>query len=302
MNTKEKWAKFAEEMKEAVAGNDPEKRSALANKIVKYISDSIDQRDLASLILPKEFIPVGTTAEYVLPGKLKAYWHEPGSYAPRSAITQRVFTVPTWMISANPEYEISMLEAGRYGSAQDQIKLAREAILGAINARIWSTLSGSISSTDINYFTSANQLLKSAVDNAINYVEDQVGEARAIVGRRNLLYKMLDWGSTGSVDTGVFSDAMKDQVFKVGKIQSYRGIPIIPLPQWRDGFGKLTISQDELLVVGTDVGKYVVNQELRSKDAIDVDTLIWNIHLYMKMGAAVFFPKRMAKIVISQSA
>jgi len=298
VSTKEKWALFAEEMKQAVSDNDPARRAALANKIVKYISDSIEQRDLASIILPKEYIPVGTTAEYAIRGKLKAYWHEPGSYAPRTRMFQRVVTVPTWMVSANPEYEISQLEAGRYGSAQDQIVAAREAILGAINARIWSVISGSIATTDANYFTSTSVFNKSALDNAINYVEDQYGEAKAIVGRRNLLYKILDWGS-GTYDTGVFSDSMKDQVLKTGKINSYRGIPIIALPQWRDGYGRLTVEQDTVMVVGTDVGKYVVNQDLRSKDAIDVDTLIWNIHLYMKMGAAVWFPERMAKIVIT---
>ena len=127
---KEKWQAFADEMREAV--QDSDKRHAVANKIVKYISDSIEQRDVASLLLPKEFIPVGTSAEYAVPGKLKAYWHEPGSYAPRTAMTQKVFTVPTWMISAHPEYEISQLEAGRYGSVQDQVKAAREAILGEI--------------------------------------------------------------------------------------------------------------------------------------------------------------------------
>ena len=300
MNPNEKWAAFAEEMKQAVTDND--KRLAIANKIVKYISDSIDQRDLASLILPKETIPVGTTAEYAVPGKLKAYWHEPGSYAPRTTMTQKVFTVPTWMISAHPEYEISQLESGRYGTAQDQIKAAREAILGAINARIWNTLSGSIASTDINYFTSLNSFNKSALDNAINYVEDQFGEAKAIVGRRNLLFKMLDWGTSGTADLGIFSDSMKDKALNSKMLPSYKGIPVIALPQWRDGFGRMTIAQDEILVVGTDVGKYVVNQELRSKDAIDVDTLVWHIHLYMKMGAAVFFPERMAKIKVTQGA
>lgn len=299
MTTNEKWQKFAEELKDAV--RDDEKRVAVANKIAKYVSDSIEQRDLASLILPKEVIPVGTSAEYIIRGKLKAYWHEPGSYAPRTSMKQRVMTVPTWMISAHPEYEISQLESGRYGTAQEQVTAAREAILGAINARIWNTITGSITASDANYFTSTGNFNKSALDNAINYVEDQVGEVKCIVGRRNLLYRMLDWGTTGTADTGIFSDNMKDQVLKTGKIPAYRGIPIIGLPQWRDGFGKLTISQNEIMVVGTDVGKYVVNQELRSKDAIDVDTLIWHIHLYMKMGCAVFFSERMAKIVVSRS-
>jgi hypothetical protein len=291
------WEEFAASVREAVANDDD--RHALAEKIVKYISDSIEQRDLASQLLPKETIPVGTTAEYALPGKLKAYWHEPGSYAPRTAMTQKVFTVPTWMVSAHPEYEISQLEAGRYGTVQDQVKAAREAILGAINARVFNTVAGSISASDANYSTSYT-FTRSVLDDAINRVEDQVGGARAIVGRRNLLWSLFDFGTTGTYDTGVFSDSMKDKALNSKSIlPSYRGIPVVGLPQWRDGFGKLTISQDTIMVIGEDVGRYVVSQELRSKDDIDVDTLVWHIHLYMKVGAAVFFPERMAKIVIT---
>lgn len=298
MNPKEKWQAFAEEMREAM--EDSDKRHAIANKIVKYVSDSIEQTDLASLILPKEYIPVGTTAEYAVPGQLKAYWHEPGSYAPRTRMVQKVFTVPTWMISAHPEYEISQLEAGRYGTAQDQVKAAREAIQGAVNARIWNTLSGSIATTDRNYFTSVAGLTRASLDRAINYVEDQYGSVQAIVGRRNLLWTMLNFNTDSTAgDLGLFSDSMKDKTYNSRKVASYRGVPVIGLPQWRDGFGKLTIAQDTILVVGSDIGKYVVNQELRSKDEIEVDTLIWHIHLYMKMGCAIFFPERMAKIVIT---
>lgn len=290
---------LAEEMKEIL--NSEESRHACAEKIVKYVSDSVEQRDLASLFLPKETIPVGQTAEFALPGKLRAYWHEPGSYAPRTQMTQRVFTVPTWFISAHPEYEISQLEAGRYGTIQDQVKAAQEAILGAINARVFNTVAGSVLSTDRNYATNITTLTKSAIDNAINYVEDQVGGAVAIVGRRTLLNKILDFGTTGTADTGVFGDAIKDQIAKTGKIETYRGVPLIGLKQWRDGFGQITIPQNTILVVGADVGKYVVNQELRSKDAIDVDTLVWHIHLYKKLGAAVFFSDRLYKIVITMS-
>jgi hypothetical protein len=170
---------------------------------------------------------------------------------------------------------------------------------GAINARVFNTVSGSSATTDANYATSVDGLTKTALDKGINWVEDQVGGAKAIIGRRNLLYSMLDFGTTGSADTGVFSDQMKDLVLKGGKIPSYRGIPVIGLPQWRDGFGKLTIPQNTVLIVGEDVGRYVVSKELDSKDEIDVNTLIWHIHLYMKVGCAVFFPKRMFKIVVS---
>lgn len=297
-NNKELWQAFAEEMIECISS--PEDRTAVANKIVKYISDSIDQTDLASLILPKEVIPVGTTAEYAVPSQLKAYWHEPGSYAPRTRMTQKIFTIPTWMISAHPEYEISQLEAGRYGNVQDQVKAAREAILGAINARVFNTVSGSVSSGDRNYFTVADKISMNALDQAINHVEDQVGSTQVIVGRRNILFPMLNFNVlTTYGDAGIFSDSQKEKVFNTTKIPTYRGIPVIGLPQWRDGYGKMTIPQNEILVVGENIGRYVVNQELRSKDDINVDDLIWHIHLYMKVGTAVFFPERMAKIVIT---
>ncbi|MHA1443794.1 MAG: HK97-fold major capsid protein [Candidatus Hodarchaeales archaeon] len=297
MNTKEMWQAFADEMKAAVSN--PEDRHAIADKIVKYISDSIEQRDVSSLLLPKEVIPVGTSAEYAVPTKLKAYWHEPGSYAPRTSMVQKIFTVPTWMVSAHPEYEISQLEAGRYGTVQDQVKAARDAILGAINARVFNTVSGSISSGDANYFSSVGSFTRASLEQAINYVEDQYGTVKAIVGRRNLLYPMIEWNTNATYgDMGLFGDSTKEKLINTTKMPTYRGIPIVGLPQWRDGFGKLTIPQDTVLVIGEDMGRYVVSQDLRSKDTIDVDTLMWHIHLYMRVGAAVFFPERAAKIVV----
>lgn len=299
-NKDELASQFAEEMVDALQTE--EGRHAVAEKIVKYVSDSVEQRDLAALLLPKETIPVGTTAEYALPGKLRVYWHEPGSYAPRTQMAQRVFTVPSWMLSAHPEYEISQLEAGRYGTVQDQVKAAREALLGAINARVFNTVSGSIATTDRNYSASVANLTKTALDNGINWVEDQVGGAVAIVGRRNLLNRMLDFNTnSSSTELGIFDDATKNTIMKTGNIPTYRGVPLIGLKQWRDGFGQLTIPQDTVLVIGQDVGKYVVTQELRSKDAIDVDTLVWHIHMYQKLGAAVFFPERMYKIQVTRS-
>ncbi len=296
MTEQELTQAFSKAMQYGLAAE--ETRREMAVKIVKFISDAIALQDIASLILPKEFIPIGQTAEYSLPGKLKAYWHEPGSYAPRTQMVNRVFTIPTSMLSAHPEYELGQLESGRYGSMQTQITAAQEAIQGAINARVWNTIIGSVSPTARNYTTSSGALTMSSLNDGINWVEDQVGGAVAIVGRRNVLYRMLDFGTSGTADTGVFSDTMKDNVLKGGKIPSYRGIPVIGLTQWRDGFGKVTIDEGNVMIIGKDVGRYVVSQELRSQQTIDVDNLIWHIHLYMKMGVGVFFPERMFRIRI----
>jgi len=290
---------FAEAMKLGLAQEDS--RRAIAVKIVKTISDSMAQEDLASLLLTKEYIPLGQTVELKVPGKLKAYWHEPGSYAPRTQMVNKVFQIPTALISAHPEYELGQLESGRYGTMQEQIDAAKEALQGAINAKVFNTLIGSITS-GANYATCSGKLTFSALNDAINYVEDQVGGATAIVGRRNVLSSILDFGTDSmtapATDTGIFSDEMKNQVMKTGKIQLYRGIPLVGLTQWRDAFGKVTVDEGNVLVIGKDVGRYVVSQELRSADAIDVDNLVWHIHLYMRVGCGVIFPERMYRLQI----
>ena len=92
MNLEEKQAlseAVASEFKDA--WKTPEGREALALKITKYIRQDVEQQDLSGLILDKEYLTLGQKPEYTLNSKLKAYWHEPGSYAPRTAMTQRVY-------------------------------------------------------------------------------------------------------------------------------------------------------------------------------------------------------------------
>lgn len=291
---------FASVMKEGLASE--EGRHAVATKIVKFVNDDIQQRDLSSFLLPKEFVPIGQTAEYAVRGKMRVYWHEPGSYAPRTRVTQRVMTIPVSMVSAHPEYELGQLESGRYGGVSEQVRLASEALLGAINAKVWNTVVGSVATTAANYAAvdiTSIAALKGALDDAINWVEDQAGGGvRAIVGRRNLLYRLLDLGSANNSPSGFISDKTQEGIDR-GQMPSYRGVPLVGLNQWRDGRGKHTIAQDEIMVIGNDAGRYVVQQELRSKDAVDVDTLIWHIHMYMRVGCGVFFPERLYRIKIT---
>lgn len=296
--TAEEQKALSEEICDAFEGGS-ESRTAMAKKITKELQDDVEQRDLSGLIFDKEFIPVGTQAEWILKGKMRVYWHEPGSYAPRTAVFQRVFTLQTEMLSAHPEFEITQLRAGRYGTIADQATSAREAILGAINARVWNTIQGSIASTDPNYtnIASGGTLTKAALDAAITYCNDENGGgARAIIGRRHLMDALLDFGSVSDVDSGVFGDRTKEEVLRMGVLGVYRGVPIVGLPQWQDANGLNTISNQDVMIMGGGSGKFVTSQNLESMDDIDIDTLMWHLHLWTKVGMAVFFPERNYRI------
>jgi len=289
---------LAEEMCAAFDSNDPAKRAALAAKITRKLQNELDQRDLSGMFFDKEFIPLGTQVEWTLDSPMRVYWHEEGSYAPRTAIYQKVFTMTTNMLSAHPEYELNHLRAGRYGTIAYQAQKARDAMLGAINAMVWNTLIGSISSTDVNYANDSGGLTKASLDAAITWCSDQPGGGpRAIVARRPHLDKILDYGTASTPgDTGVFDDATKRQVLTTGQMGNYRGVPLIALPQWVDANGQNTIAANEVMIVGGGSGKFVTQTNLQSLDEIEVDDLMWHMHIWTRVGAAVFFPLRNYRI------
>lgn len=282
-------------------------RKAVAELIVNYVSNQIEQQDLSELVLDKQTIQLGQIYEWIHRSKLKAYWHEPGSYAPRTQMTQRSFRIPTKMISAHPEYELGQLAAGRYGTVADQIAAAKDAILGEINAMVFNTLKGSITSAKQNY--SAVTLVsgsgsaatnvaafKTALDTAIRWCKDHPGGVRAIIGRAPILDYIMDFDNTKN---NVFSPSIVDTIMRDGVIGQYRGVPIIALPQWEDQFGKPTIPSNEVLVVGKGVGKVIFEDTMTQLNDIDINEGIWHVKISVRVGAGVLFPENMYRIAIS---
>lgn len=266
----------------------PEGREALAQKITKYIRLDVEQQDLSGLLLDKEYLTLGQKPEYTLLSKLKAYWHEPGSYAPRTGMTQKVFHVPTGMISCHPEYELGTLKVGRYGTIADQIAAATEEILGQLNALTFNLILNAIGVGGGNFAALATNIVtQAALDAAINWVEDQQGGARAIVGRRSILNPI----STFSYNSpGIYSDRQLDEIMRTGVVSIYRGLPVIGLPQYHDGHGMQTIPSNTILVVGKNMGKFVVEEDVQQMQDTDINDLMWHMHVWTRVGAAVFFP------------
>lgn len=285
---------FADEFKDAWKTR--EGREALAEKIVKYIRIDVQQRDLSELLLDKDYIPLGQEAEFTEVKGLKAYWHEPGSFAPRSQMIQNVFTVPTKMVSVFPEYELGQMKSGRYGTVVDQMIAARKEILGQTNAMVFNTLKDSISGQ--NAITASGKLTKSALDLAISWVNDHSDGAKAIVARGSRLDGISDWNYGASGGLGLFSDNMLDQIMRKGIMEAYKGVPIIRLPQYLDGHGQPTINSKTVLVIGDTVGKYVVREEVEQMTDVEISNLMWQMHVWSRIGCAVFHPERCAKITL----
>lgn len=272
-----------------------EGRRAIAAKIVQYVSNEIEASDLSGLILDKVYVQLGNQYEWVHRSKLQAYWHEPGSYAPRTSMTQRTFRIPTKMVSAHPEYEIGLLKAGRYGTVQEQIMAARDAILGEINSMVFNTLIGSITAANTNFATvtvtasvGTVAAFKAALDRAIRWVKDRPGGAKSIICRATTADFILDFSNANN---NVFSPNMVEEMMRKGVVNNYRGVPVVALPQYTDAHGKATIPPNYVMVVSSNVGKVVVEEEFQSLQDVEVDTTMWHMNIWNRVGAGVLFPE-----------
>lgn len=286
---------FAAEMQQ-VDWTNPEDRRAVALTVLEFVREDIMREDLESLLVDGYQFNIGESPQWITRKGIKAYVHEPGSYSPRSTVTQNVLTINTEQVSVHPEFELNQLRAGRYGSIADVRSMAVAELLGRKYSIIWSTLIGSIAATDANYATFASNATAAtklaALDAAIDYVEDNSpGGVKAIVGR----YTALGWLST----TSLWSEVNQTRIENTGMVQGYRGIPVVKLHQYTDGYGNRWITDNEILVVGTGSTKLGRNQSLEVLEGINVDDKMWHIRLDEQYGVVVHYPDYNYRLHIS---
>lgn len=287
--------------------NDPVQKRALAEIILKDLKEVINRDDIISALGVEvvEF-PLGTTPQFRTQRGLKAYVHAPGSYAPRSVVAQKVQTLYTERVSVNPEIEITQLQSGRYGTIQDLKTEALDELLGRKYATIWTALIASVPTTTAapQYLTVANAgssaAKKAAIDSGLDYVADQQGSYPvAIVGRRSTLSWLGDYQAYNigtSVPGQGPSEPRKVMLDNQLYPETYRGIPVIMLNQYADGYGVNLIQTGECMIIGSNTIKLGVDLPLGYAENVDADTLIWNLHIYEGYGTGVFFTNRNCRI------
>lgn len=270
---------------------DQDVRRAVADTVSEKLEEEIRVEDISRYYATQRNYKPGDTPEFTFRKGLKAYVHEPGTYAPRSHFIQRTLTLTTELVSVNPEMEIVQLEAGRYGNLASIKAEAKRELVGHRNATLWNTLIASISSGDTNYravsATPSNTMMKNMVASGLDYIDDVApGGAMAIVGRRSKL------GWVNELDA-FSSEAKKERVETAGGkvLGTYLGVPVVALHQYTDGYDINRINADNVMIVAKGTTMFARTERLRSLDNIVADTRMWNIHFSEKYGAAVFWPE-----------
>ena len=276
----------------------PVERKVVADTITRRVAELVRVEDITQFYARRDDFNVGDTPEYHFEKGIKSYVHEPGTFAVRSTVIKRTLTLDTELVSVNPEMEISQLASGRYGNIASITKMCRDELAGRKNAILWNVLRTSIPSTtaDGNYVSVSNTasvaVKKNFLASGLDYVDD-VAKVKAIVGRRSVL---------GFINDGEgYSEAWKEKIDGAGGtlLTAFRGVPVIALHQYTDGWDVNRIPATDIMIVAEDTTVLAQTEDIGSLDNIDADTRMWNLHMFEKYGAAVFWPERNYRIAVT---
>jgi hypothetical protein len=274
-----------------------QERQAIAETIVKMVYDSVSAVDLTSLMCDVETFELGQAMQFSTARGAKAFIHEPGTFAPMSTIIKKTLDLYDEMTSVNLLLNILELKSGRYGSIVDIKRDMAKELLGAKYAAIWNTFKGAIVTGDTNYGTiaasaTADQKL-AILTPLLQAVADNGSQAKCIVGR----YPAVGWIT--DVASPAYSEEYKGQRDRYGFLGSFRGIPIIYLTKYTDGWNQERIDDDNLFVIADGCGKLGVKLSNFVMEDVNASTFDWNIHTSEIYGCGVVFPEKCARMYFS---
>jgi len=278
--------------------NDPMQSHALAEIVSRLLYEDVRHQDILSLMCDIEYFELGQQMQFAVTKGVKAFVHEPGSYAPRSVVVKKTLDLYAEQTSVNLQLNLLELKSGRYGSLPDlKRQMARE-ILGARYAAIWNAFKAAVPSGTVgNYHTiaaaSGADDKMALLNRAITNMNDRGAIPKAIVGR----YKAVSWIS--DISSTYYSDEWRGIRDRVGFLGAYRGIPIVYLTQYEDGYGQLRIDGDNLFIVAEGCGKFGIQLDNFVTDAVNADTLDWNLHFTEIWGAGVTYAERLQRLYFS---
>lgn len=270
-----------EKVKKALASlaKDEASRSELASVIVDWIQPNHLTNDVINLFLDtRQLMPGDILVKKLRKPHMKVRKFVPGTVhlADEIEVTDRVNYVldgHVVKVMAN----LWDLERGELGSVSDMRREMTAKFVDFYASKVFGLLSTvwNAENTPNNYAEVSGDLTKTALDNAIDYINYRAGGVRAIVGVKNSLLPITEFAGYGTYDsTGQFSDPILTETLRRGWIGQYRGVDnIVGLSQvWDDPESNTTlVPEDYVLVIGDNAGEFVTFGEPKWKEYTDME-------------------------------
>jgi hypothetical protein len=284
--------KFKEALASLLKDN---KREALAQLIVEYIQPNHITADMTSLLLNTRTLNPGDA----LVKKVRKGWKVrtlvPGSVHLASEITvsDRINYVLDGA-DVKVTYNEWELQSGQLGSIEEirnemSLKL-RDYYFGKIFtalSTVWSA-----TNTPLNFTNVGGALTATALENAIDRVNQITPGVRAVIGTRAALAPITKFGAFWS--DGVNNARIPEnisEIMQTGFLGHYYGAPIIALDQIYDNpedYNAL-LPTDKVLVIGESVGEFITYGDVKTKEWTDMEPTPpqWYLELWQQFGMII---------------
>lgn len=283
--------------KEAVAellkaGN----RQALAELIIEYVQPQHLTNDFVSLLLGTRALNVGDALVKKVRTGIKVRTLVPGSIHLKSELTVRdrinyVLDGADVGVTYN-EWELASGELGTLESirAEMQAKL-RDYYLGKVFTSL--TTIWNATNTPNNFTAVGGPLTATALENAIDQINQTTSGVKAVVGTRAALTPVTKFGAfwdDGGSNVAEVPDNIRE-IMATGFLGKYYGARLIALDQIYDNpidYNAL-LPTDKILVVGESVGEFITYGDVFTKEWQDMRPTPpqWNLELYQQFGMII---------------
>lgn len=301
------------------AGNSPSRKSAFAEMIVESIEPNRLTLDFFNLFMPTRSLNYGDSlAKRVRSRGTNVFTMVPGTTHLASVPTppQEIYTYALDTIITKVRQSVWELQRGEIATVQSLRKDMEDSLVDEMVVRIFSLISsiwtGTTSRT--NYVdASVSGVDATILTNMMETVLDHAGGVRAIVGTRRALLPVYAFaGFTERTGTGASAalpipiDSIVEEWRRTGRITSFRGAPLVELPQvYKRGPGtaydQRLVPEDRILVIGENAGEIITYGGTEFQDHTDFSTepADYVMAMWRSFGFMVDMPENIGYIKVA---
>lgn len=285
------------QLKEAIASLLKEgKREALAQLIIEYVQPNHLTADFVSLLLNTRALNPGDALVKKVRTGIKVRTLVPGSIHLKSEITVRdrinyILDGADVGVTYN-EWELASGELGTVEEIRTEMgaKL-RDYYLGKVFTALSSVWSAG--NTPSNFTAVGGPLTATALENAIDNINQTTSGVKAVVGTRAALTPVTKFGAfwdDGGSNVAEVPDNIRE-IMATGFLGKYYGARLIALDQIYDNPADYNalLPNDIVLVIGESVGEFITYGEVRTKEWSDMRPTPpqWYLELYQQFGMII---------------
>lgn len=270
-------------------------RDAFAQVLVEFIEPNHLSRQVVDLFLDTRSLDAGDVLVKKIRKGVEVHTLVPGAVhlAHEITISDRINFVLDGA-DVKVTYNEWELDRGEIGTVESIRNEMRDKLQDFYVNKVFTALSSvwSAANTPDNFTDVGGTITSTALEAAIDYINQNTAGARAIVGAKSAVTPITKFGAFWSDGTNVgFAEELIMKIWQDGWLGRYYGVPIIALDQVFDNLEDFNplIPTDRIMVIGEGVGEFITYGEVRTKQWTDMNPTPpqFMLELYQQFGMIV---------------